>query len=248
MIAIRKFLDHVCWYAPSADEDTESDAFPWLAAGIQAGFSGVEQGEPPGYHYPRQVHGKLIIEQGSATQTAAVLAPGSSRTEADGLYSCQPDTKIAVQTADCLPLLFSHPRCVMAVHAGWKGLAAGIIMEAAACLRRLNIAPSEVQVVLGPAISQAAFEVGPELVKLFDDYFKGFEPQGLSWILTKGKNDRWHIDLAMAACITLQAMGFAASQVFCYRVCTKSNLNWHSYRRDGHKAGRNWSWISLPES
>ncbi|MFW7380396.1 MAG: polyphenol oxidase family protein [Oligoflexus sp.] len=235
---MRKYLEHVFWFS------AQPQTWNRHQADQAFGFRGIAADTLPVFHFPKQVHGTRIIE--ADARTASDLAVELPRPEADGIFTQKAGEIVAVQTADCLPVLFTHTDFAMAVHAGWRGLADGILVQAAETLQRLNIQPQEVSVVLGPAIGLAAFEVGPEVVDHFRDYFSDIAPQALSWALMKGQTDRWHIDLATAACLSLQALGFAADKLSCYRVCTKSTpQEWHSYRRDGQKAGRNWSWVGL---
>jgi len=244
---IRDYLERVCWY--SGASIGQGKIPPWEEAGIKLGFSGLLEDPEAALHYPKQVHGTKIVEAGARTKNSALQPAGMTRIEADGIYTCEPATAVAVQTADCLPVLFSHSRSVMAVHAGWRGMVAGILIQATDILQTLESRPEEVTVFLGPAIGMAAFQVGPELVDDFRDYFSDLNPGALAWVLMKGQADRWHIDLATAACLSLQALGFSADRIYCYRACTKTDSsNWHSYRRDGQKAGRNWSWLSLNNS
>ena len=99
-----------------------------------------------------QVHGCAVAEHGRAAPACA----------ADAVVARRHGQVCAVLTADCLPLLICDQggRRVAAVHAGWRGLAAGVIEQA---LSALGVAPRELLVWLGPAIGPAAFEVGGEV-------------------------------------------------------------------------------------
>src|SRR5690606_28539584 len=92
-------------------------------------------------------------------------ADGLVRT-ADGSFTQQPGLACAVMTADCLPILLCdvHGTQVAAVHAGWRGLAKGIVARA---LQQFAAPGSELMAYLGPAISQPYFEVGIEVLEAF---------------------------------------------------------------------------------
>lgn len=103
-----------------------------------------------------QVHGTKVV---------AARADGRVRT-ADGCYSRTPGLACAVLTADCLPLLFCNRSGtqVAAIHAGWRGLAKGVVRRALSCF---NEAPENLLVYLGPALSRQHFEVGVEVLEAF---------------------------------------------------------------------------------
>lgn len=103
-----------------------------------------------------QVHGTKVV---------AARADGRVRT-ADGCYSRTPGLACAVLTADCLPLLFCNRSGtqVAAIHAGWRGLAKGVVRRALSCF---DEAPENLLVYLGPALSRQHFEVGVEVLEAF---------------------------------------------------------------------------------
>ena len=101
-------------------------------------------------------------------------------------------------------------------------------------------------VAIGPHISSHSFEVGPEVLFEFSNSKQFATDLQLCHISSKGHGDRWHLDLGIASVFSLINAGAKAENISLMRTCTKLNPNeWHSYRRDGLKAGRNWSWISL---
>lgn len=238
MIAsMRRYLESIHWLC---DEAALRQELCGQHLNFDFGFSGVQSTPPKQRHFPKQVHGTVIIEAKSSLTD--LTSP--DRPQADGIFTTVPATTVAVQTADCLPVLIYHSRCAMAVHAGWRGLAAGILQQASKKLEDLSIQPEETCVILGPAIGPASYEVGPELVDQFQGMFA--DSQALAWVMGKGQADRWHLDLAMAASLSLAELGFPAASIYCLRSCTKMDEDhWHSYRRQAEEAGRNWSWLSL---
>jgi len=175
----------------------------------------------------RQVHGAAIAD----------LDAGYDGSAADGSVTRTPGTVCAVLTADCLPVLLADrdSRVVAAVHAGWRGLAAGVIEAAVAALR---IEPASVLAWLGPAIGPRAFEVGSEVVAAFCDSDPGAAECFVSRTKMSAKmsaNMKWHADLYALARRKLARAGVSA--VHGGGRCTLSESEFfHSYRRDGADA------------
>lgn len=143
---------------------------------------------------------------------------GSVVPDADGCFSSEPGLACAVLTADCLPVLIAAKdgSQVAAVHAGWRGLAAGIITNA---LRHFD---SEVSVYLGPAIGPEHFEVGPEVRQAF---FWASDP-----CFRPGKGDRLMANIYQLAREQLVALGVTdiAGGEFC---TVTDSRRFYSYRR-----------------
>ena len=115
--------------------------------------------------YLRQVHGARVVDIG-----AADAEPGAPIHEADASITVVPGVACTVQVADCLPVLFAAPggRAVGAAHAGWRGLAAGVIEATlAAVCRAGRCRPDEVEAWIGAGIGARAFEVGADVVAAF---------------------------------------------------------------------------------
>ncbi len=164
----------------------------------------------------RQVHGTRVVD--AASSTAPV--------EADGSYVGQPGVVCAVLTADCLPVLLCdvNGTRVAAAHAGWRGLAAGIVEQAVAALQ---VPGADLLAWLGPAISAEAYVVGDEVRDTFiasatraQDAFRPAATGG------------WHADLYHLARQRLAACGVQA--VYGGGFCTfTEQQRFFSYRRDG---------------
>lgn len=136
-----------------------------------------------------------------------------------------------VLTADCLPILLAVDGSneVAAIHAGWRGLAAGVVE---ATLARLHAAPRAIHAWLGPAIGQGAFEVGPEVRAAFVD-----ADPGAGGCFQPGRDDRWHADLAGLARRRLHSRGI--TRISGGDRCTVDDrAHFHSFRRDGAGSGR----------
>lgn len=213
----------------------------WLGDQFSFDFTGVDTEAPQETQHVKQVHGTKIVAASDVTAENA-----AKRVEADGLFTGEDGETVGVKTADCLPLLFFHDKGVMAVHAGWRGLTAGIVGVALETYTRLGVNPSKLKIILGPCISLGSFEVGPEVMSALQEGPTSVSGEALAWCVSKGRDDRWHLDLQTAAAFIMLELGVQPENIAVLRQCTFLNPNsWHSFRRDRDKAGRNWSWARL---
>ncbi len=109
--------------------------------------------------------------------------PQTARPRADGMATNRPGIALAVTTADCGPVLFADPEAgvVGAAHAGWRGARSGILEGTLQAMERLGARRGRIVAVLGPTISQAAYEVGPDFAAAFRDEAEAprfFRPSG----------------------------------------------------------------------
>lgn len=161
----------------------------------------------------RQVHGVAVVP----AEPGEVL-------EADASWTATPGVACTVMTADCLPVLFCDRAGsrVAAAHAGWRGLAGGVLE---ATLDALAVAPEDVLAWLGPAIGPHAFEVGAEV----REAFMATHPQAAEAFVASVNPDRYMADLYQLARIRLAARGVTA--VYGGGFCTYSDPRFYSYRR-----------------
>lgn len=172
-----------------------------------------------------QVHGTRVIDADS------MQAEEKGPVQADGALTAQPGRVVAVMVADCLPIALSDAQgtLIAVVHAGWRGLAAGVIEQAVGelCQRR----PHERQwrAWIGPAIGPAAFEVGAEVVQAFT----GCDPATATHFKPRtGLKEKWLADLPALAEHRLRAAGVSDVRQSGRCTFTESDL-FFSYRRDG---------------
>jgi len=121
-----------------------------------------------------QVHGDHVL---CITED---LIP-SADTQADGLLTNGSHIVLGIKTADCLPVLFEDPEkgVIGAIHAGWRGLKAGILEKAVAKMSRVyGTVPGNVRAAIGPAIRGCCYEVGPEFKDFFPDYYRSGRQSG----------------------------------------------------------------------
>ena len=168
----------------------------------------------------RQVHGTAIAD----------LDASYSGFDADGSVTRTPGIVCAVVTADCLPVLLADrdSRAVAVAHAGWRGLAAGVVEAAVAAMR---IEPSSLLAWLGPAIGPQAFEVGSDVYTAFCDRDPG-AAECFIRLANTSTNMKWHADLYALARRNLSRAGVEAIYGGGRCTLTESGV-FHSYRRDG---------------
>lgn len=167
-----------------------------------------------------QVHGTAIAD----------LDASYSGFDADGSVTRTPGIVCAVVTADCLPVLLADrdSRAVAVAHAGWRGLAAGVVEAAVAAMR---IEPSSLLAWLGPAIGPQAFEVGSDVYTAFCDRDPG-AAECFIRLANTSTNMKWHADLYALARRNLSRAGVKAIYGGGRCTLTESGV-FHSYRRDG---------------
>jgi YfiH family protein len=179
-----------------------------------------------------QVHGVEVVDLRAAAPAARAQrhTPAAGMPTADAAVSRRAGRVCAVQVADCLPVLLAtrDGSAVAAVHAGWRGLAAGVLE---ATVKRLAAEPADLLAWLGPAIGAAHFEVGTEV----RDAFLA-QDAGAADAFAANARGRWQCDLAGLARRRLSALGIGA--VFGGNWCTYADASrFFSYRRDG-RCGR----------
>ena len=163
-----------------------------------------------------QVHGIQVADADHADCTV----------HADACVARQRGSVCVVMTADCLPVLLCDKQgtVIGAVHAGWKGLAAGVIEST---VQKMGIAPQSLMAWLGPAIGQQAFEVGDEV----RDAFIAVQPQATPAFIP-GQPGKWFADIYALARLRLNALRI--TQVYGGTHCThREHDRFFSYRRDG---------------
>jgi polyphenol oxidase len=182
-----------------------------------------------------QVHGSAVLEL-SANHRQSRQPP-----RADAAYSASPGAICAVLTADCLPVLFADAagREVAAAHAGWRGLAGGVLEET---LAHFSAPPGELRAWLGPAIGPAVFEVGADVKTAFTAWSSACETA----FVGSGEG-RWLADIYELARLRLRQAGLF--NIFGGGWCTFSDAErFFSFRRDG-ETGRMATliWIDEPQ-
>ncbi len=197
-------------------------------------------------HRVRQVHGSKIIR---ASQKSVYPWP-----EADGLVSDEKNQSLWIYTADCIPLLIADQQTgsVAAIHAGWRGIANGIIINSIRKLNSFGISTETIIFVLGPSINGVNYPVGMEILKLVhqsinDDLAIDIKDRVYNLIssgLVKRTNNEFKLDLKSCAVFQLNNAGVKSNQIHSCPLCTfKNEKKFNSWRRDQIKS-RQWSGIA----
>ncbi len=176
----------------------------------------------------RQVHGTRVLRLDAAT-------PEHPPEPADAAWSTEPGIACTVQVADCLPVLLAtrDGRAVAAVHAGWRGLAGGVLETTLAALREgAGAEPAELLAWLGPCIGPAAFEVGADVLEGFGRAPLRADQPAFRWAPRADGSARWRADLPALARERLVSQGLGAIAV--HGGCTVAESSgFFSFRRDG---------------
>ena len=165
----------------------------------------------------KQVHGIEVVD----------AAEAKPEVQADASFSTQPGRVCAVLVADCLPVLFTNRdgSIVAAAHAGWRGLAGGVLE---ATIASSGLVPAGTLAWIGPAIGPSRFEVGDDV----RDAFVGTDGREVSTCFTPHATGKWMADLPAIARLRLRALGVV--DVHASGLCTASDAQrFYSYRRDG---------------
>jgi polyphenol oxidase len=173
---------------------------------------------PDGIRCLKQVHG-------AAVTTSTAVGAAEAAIEADAVVGTEPGDVCAICTADCLPVLFCarDGSAIGAAHAGWRGLAAGVLENTVAAMAA---PPADLLAWIGPGISQPNFEVGDEVRAAFIAADAAAEPH-----FQPNSRGRWQADLYAIARQRLAMAGIAA--VYGAKWCTYGEpQRFYSYRRD----------------
>jgi hypothetical protein len=218
------------WMLGSSLNGNDAAAWSQVAAAI-----GVEAGDLVRL---RQVHGASVV-------VARRGAGQEPLPEADILLAQDPALAIAIQTADCVPILIADKRtgAVAAAHAGWRGLASRVPTVAVdAMVREFRSRREDLIAAVGPSISAARYEVDLPVMEKFEK--NGFSPEHIGRWFYDGHPDRehpdhWYFDGSQSAHDQLAVAGVPVSQIHLARLCTATHSELLcSYRRDGTSSGR----------
>lgn len=168
-----------------------------------------------------QVHSARVIE---------ISAPQDTRPEADAMVTKTPGLALSVLSADCQPVLFADAASgvIGAAHAGWRGALDGVLEATVDAMVDIGANRAQIVAVIGPSISQSAYEVGPE----FFDSFMADDP-GHARFFANGKGDRMLFDLPGFGLHRLRAAGVGLAEWT--RHCTYADPDrFYSYRRSTH--------------
>jgi len=200
---------------------TELDALPWLVHGFGTRHSNI----------PELFGNLATLKQMHSASCVPAGGRSGELGQGDALLENTPGAVIAAKTADCLPVLLVDERnhAVAAVHAGWRGTVARIAAGAVEAMRqRFGTDPRDVHAAIGPGIGVCCFEVGADVAEQF------------------GLTGRAHVDMAETNREQLVESGVTPERIYASKLCSRCRVEeFHSFRRDGKKAGRLYSFVGV---
>jgi polyphenol oxidase len=174
----------------------------------------------------------VTLHQVHSADVAVLDAPPLERLRADAMVTATPGIVLGVLTADCQPVLFADAQAgvIGAAHAGWRGTLDGVLDATLDAMEGLGARRGNIAAVIGPCISQAAYEVGPE----FLDRFMAEDPD-IARFFINGTGDRYRFDLPGYGLHRLRAAGVGHAEWT--RHCTYADeARFYSFRRTTHRA------------
>lgn len=185
------------------------------------------------------------VHQIHSAEVVTLTEPVDDKPKADAMVTATPGLALGILTADCQPVLFAETTAgvIGAAHAGWRGARDGVLEATIDAMCALGGDRAEIVAIIGPSISQAAYEVGPEFVEGFID-----DDHETSRYFAKGNTDRAHFDMQAYSLQRLRNAGIKSAEWT--RHCTYADEDrFFSYRRCVHNKdadyGRLISAISL---
>ena len=188
------------------------------------GFGDRDSVTPDDISTLRQIHSCVVKDVSDLS--------GDRITEGDALFTDRRRMLIGIRTADCVPILLADrkSRVVAAVHAGWRGTAAGIV---SATLEQMKTDPDDVVAAIGPSIGGCCYEVGPDVAHQFG-----------TWVPELGHTQTpTKVDLKTINRIQLERFGVC--DIWVSPDCTFCQPQYFSYRREKEEAGRLISFVGL---
>lgn len=205
-------------------------------AGLNCGAGSTDQTEIVAINRARVAQAMQVppdslvgVHQIHSADVVTVTGPGAQG-RADAMVCNRPGLALGVLTADCMPVLFHDPQAgvIGAAHAGWRGALAGVLEATLDAMEGLGAQRANIAAVIGPCISQRAYEVGPELLDAFTA-----EDAGHAWFFANGQGDRYLFDLPGFGLRRLRDAGIGHAEWT--RHCTYSDpALFYSYRRSVH--------------
>lgn len=188
---------------------------------------------------------RIVTARQTHSCIARRIGAGTSREELQGidaLVTTERNLLIGINTADCVPILLCDAArgVIAAVHAGWRGTAAGIAGVAVATMLRCGASIDSIYAHIGAAIGLDAYEVGEEVVEALAA--AGFSADSFGRRFPSG---RWHVDLQRHNALQLERLGIDAARIAFDPRCTYSDPALYSARRQGIASGRNFTALLL---
>ena len=209
-----------------------------IFAGLNCGQGSSDQAEIVSINRTRVAEAMAVSEPNLVTvhqvhsaEVATVDGPLNDKPKADAMVTATPGVALGILTADCQPVLLADTEAgvIGAAHAGWRGAVSGVLTRTVEAMEALGADRENICAVIGPCISQRAYEVGPELL----DDFLG-EDQDNNRFFAAGRGDRYMFDLPGFGLHKLREAG--VGEAIWTGHCTYSDPErFYSYRRTTHE-------------
>lgn len=209
-----------------------------IFSGLNCGMGSSDQSEVVRINRDRVAEAMQVpptqlcgVHQVHSADVHIVDTAPDTHVKADALVTATPDLALAILTADCQPVLFSDPHSgvIGAAHAGWKGAMGGVLEATVEAMLTLGAQRENITAVIGPSISQSAYEVGPEFFETFLDH----DPE-LSRFFAGGRDGHMQFDLPSYGLHLLRGAGVGHAEYT--RHCTYADATrFYSYRRSVHQ-------------
>ncbi|NIA18688.1 MAG: peptidoglycan editing factor PgeF [Simkaniaceae bacterium] len=173
---------------------------------------------------------QLVIPKQTHTHHVEVVNKPGHLPDTDGIITADKNIILTIQVADCIPIFFadSSSHTIGLIHAGWRGVTKGIILQMTANMKNRGVHFATTQIVLGPSIRKCCFEVKDDVLHNFPAQYQYQDKQGRYWI-----------DLHTMVVDQLIEKGFKSQNIIDINQCTKCKSDeYHSYRQEGNAAGR----------
>ena len=208
-----------------------------IFAGLNCGTGSTDQAEAVAINRARVAEALELtpdhlvsVHQVHSPDALHVNAPLRVRPQADAMVTATPGIGLAILTADCQPVLFADAKAgvIGAAHAGWRGAKDGVLESTITEMEALGASRANIAAVIGPCISQSAYEVGPDFFEAFTDD----DPETRRFF-AQGQGDRMLFDLPAYGLWRLRAAGVGHAEWT--RHCTLSDASrFYPYRRTTH--------------
>ncbi|XGC80766.1 peptidoglycan editing factor PgeF [Bdellovibrio bacteriovorus] len=185
----------------------------------------------------KQIHSDAVVESKDQSLDYQIIAD-SHFTKEKGLALC-------VITADCVPIFFYDPatNLIAGAHAGWRGVASRIIPKTIQKMIQLGSFPQNLQVIIGPHIQKQSFEIENDVRDQILSSLGPLSPSERAYYFEETSEGKCRLDLNEVVKTQLQQEGLDLDKVFNLHIDTVTNPDFHSYRRDKEKSGRQISFI-----
>jgi YfiH family protein len=176
----------------------------------------------------------LSLYQAHTPDVVTVREPWETpkRPRADAMVTDRAGIALGIVTADCAPVLFADSKAhiIGAAHAGWKGALGGVLEATVTAMKGLGSRPENIRAAIGPCISQAAYEVGPEFIARFCEA----DPDNTRFFVPSPRDGHWQFDLKAYVAARLARAGVGSIEPL--GTCTYAReADFFSYRRATHR-------------